>query len=98
MHSRLFGRVIICAALVFAMSAAALAQTGGAQSELSTLQRLDIMRSKLDGMRRSLNSAIASMEPKGSSEKKNPDDPRERLRSLDKEVGSLTAEVSDIRA
>jgi len=98
MHSRLFGHAVICAALILGMSAAALAQTGGAQSELSALQRLDIMRSKLDGMRRSLNSAIASMEPKSSSEKKNPDDPRERLRGLDKEVGSLTAEVSDIRA
>lgn len=30
-------------------------------------------------------------------EKKNADDPRERLRSLDKEVGSLLSEVNDIR-
>ena len=98
MHSRLIGHVIICAALVFAMSAAAVAQTGGAQNELSALQRLDIMRSKLDGMRRSLNSALSSMGPKSSSEKTNPDDPRERLRSLDKEVGSLTAEINDVRS
>jgi outer membrane protein assembly factor BamD len=80
------------------MSAAALGQTGGAQSELSALQRLDVMHSKLEGMRRSLTGAISSMEPKSSSEKKNLDDPRERLRSLDKEVGSLTSEVNDIRS
>jgi outer membrane protein assembly factor BamD len=98
MHSRLFGQLIICAALVFGIAATALAQTGGAQSELPPLQRLDVMRSKLDGMRRSLTSAISSMEPKSSSEKKNPDDPRERLRGLEKEVGSILSEVNDIHS
>jgi len=75
-----------------------LAQRGDTQSELSALQRLDVMGSKLDGMRRSLTSAISGMEPKSASEKKNPDDPRERLHGLDKEVGSLVSEVSDLRA
>jgi len=100
MHSRLFGQLIICATLVLvsaAVPATSVAQTSGAQSEFSALQRLDIMRSKLDGMRRSLTSAISSMEPKDSSEKKNPDDPRERLRGLDKEAGSILSEVNDIR-
>jgi outer membrane protein assembly factor BamD len=101
MHSRFNAHLVICAALVLALAFTALAQGGGAQSELSALQRLDVMRSKLDLMRRSLNSAISSMEPKNAAqsekEKKNPDDPRERLRGLDKEVGSLMSEISEVR-
>ena len=100
MHSRFRVHLVICAALVLALAATALAQ-GTAQSELSALQRLDVMRSKLDLMRRSLNSAISSMEPKntgqGEKEKKNLDDPRERLRGLDKEVGSILSEINEIR-
>ena len=76
------------------------AQGGGSQSELSATQRLEVMRSKLDSLRRSLNSAISGLESQGSQsdkEKKNPDDPRQRLRGLDKEAGSLLSEVSDLR-
>ncbi len=47
MHFRFSAHLIICAALVLALAGAALAQ-GGAQSDLSALQRLDVMRSKLD--------------------------------------------------
>src|SRR6266511_2405315 len=99
MHSRFSAHLLICAALILALASVALAQGGGAQSELSPLQRLDVMRSKLDSMRRSLNGAISSIEPKASNqgEKKDPDDPRERLRGLDKEVGSIMSELSDIR-
>ena len=99
MHSRFSAHLVICAAFIMALAAGALAQGGGTQSELSALQRLDVMRSKLDSMRRSLTSAISSMEPKSASqgEKKNPDDPRERLRGLDKEVGSLMSETSEVR-
>ena len=96
MHSRLSVQSVICAALVLALAATVLAQ-GGAQSELAPLQRMDVMRSKLDGMRRSLTSAISSMPAPSASEKKNPDDPRERLRGLDKEVGSVLSEVNDYR-
>lgn len=101
MHSRFTANFAICAALLLALAGSALAQ-GGAQSELSALQRLDVMRSKLESMRRSLSSAISAMDPKsasqGEKEKKNPDDPRERLRGLDKEVGSILSDVQDIRA
>jgi len=70
-----------------------------AQNSLSNLQRMDIMRSKLESMRRSLDSAIAAVNSKdtGTKEKKNADDPRERLRGLDKEVGSVLNEVNDLR-
>jgi len=100
MHSRLRAHLVICVALILAFVGTALAQRSGAQSELSAVQRLDVMRSKLDLMRRSLTSAMSSIEPKSSAqsekEKKNPDDPRERLRGLDKEVGSILSEVNDI--
>jgi TolA-binding protein len=98
MHSRYSARLVICATLVLALAAAALAQGNSTQSELSPLQRLDVMRSKLDGLRRSLTSAISSLGPQNTSEKKSPDDPRERLRGLDKEVGSVVSEVNDVRA
>jgi outer membrane protein assembly factor BamD len=70
-----------------------------AQSGLSNLQRMDVMRSKLDAMRRSLENAIAAVNAKESSDKsRNPDDPRERLRGLAKEIGSVSSELNDLRA
>lgn len=92
MHSRFFNKLALGTALVLALSGAALAQ-----SDLSAIQRLDVMRSKLDGMHRTLNSAISSLGTT-AGEKKNPDDPRERLRGLDKEVNSVINEVSDVRS
>src|SRR5260370_35889763 len=57
------------------------------------------MRSKLEAMRRSLDSAIAAINAQDTGDKKkNPDDPRERLRSLDKEVGSVLSEVNDLHS
>jgi len=96
MRSGLSARVGICAALVLAFAATVLAQAG-AQSDLAPIQRMDVMRSKLDSMRRSLTSAISSMPAQNASEKKNPDDPRERLRGLEKEVGAVTSELNDLR-
>jgi outer membrane protein assembly factor BamD len=70
-----------------------------AQTGLSNLQRMDIMRSKLESMRRSLDSAVAAINAKDTASKeKNPDDPRERLRGLSKEAGSVLGEVNDLRA
>lgn len=101
MHSRFSAHLLICAALLLALAGTALAQGGGTQNELSAIQRLDVMRSKLDSMRRALTSAISSMEPTNASQnekgKKNLDDPRERLRGLEKEVNSLLSEINEIR-
>lgn len=95
-----FSGLVIGAALVLALTGSALAQGGGTQSDLSPLQRLDVMRSKLDSMRRSLSSAISSMgtAAQGDKNKPNPDDPRVRLQGLEKEVGSIVSEINDIRA
>jgi len=69
------------------------------QSGLTNLQRIDIMRSKLESQRRSLDNAIGGINAKDSSNKeKTADDPRARLRGLEKEVSSLLSEVNDLRA
>src|SRR6266852_3408563 len=87
--------------LAVSFAAAAFAQGGktSIQSGQSNMQRLDVMRSKLEAMRRSLDSAIAAINAKDTGDKKkNPDDPRERLRGLDKEVGSVLSEVNDLHS
>ena len=96
MHSYFGAKLLSCAVLLIALTGITVAQQGG--SDLPTLQRLDVMRSKLESMRRSLNSAVSSMSAPTEQEKKNPDDPRNRLKGLDKEVGSLLSEVNDLRS
>jgi outer membrane protein assembly factor BamD len=83
-------------ALSLSLFVTAFAQGGKQQSELSPAQRLDVMRSKLESMRRSLNSAISTLEPK--DKKESPDDPRARLQGLEKEVNSILSEVNDLHA
>ena len=102
MKSRFIILAVFCA-LVFGFPNTGLAQTQkqGGQTELSTHQRLDVMSSKLDLMRRSLSSALNVLEDKSSKDKDkkpNADDPLVRLKGLEKEVSSVTSEVNDIRS
>lgn len=97
MRYRLIALSLLCVALVCTLSSAALAQATKSTSEISTTQRLEIMRSKLESLRRSLNSGISSMPAPDKKEKVSADSPREILRGLDKEVGSLLSEVNDVR-
>ncbi len=61
MKSRFLILAVFCA-LVFGLPQTGFAQQRpGGQTELSTNQRLDVMSSKLDLMRRSLTSAINAM-------------------------------------
>src|SRR5258708_7576492 len=93
--------LVLALALTLSSSAAGFAQgsRNKAQSDASNAQRLDVMRSRLEAMRRSLDSAIAAVNAKDAGDKtKNPDDPRERLRGLDKEVGSVLSEVNDLHS
>lgn len=96
MKSRLLILAVFCA-LVFGLPTTGIAQRPGGQTELSTGQRLDVMDSKLDLMRRSLSSAIKTMDAKSQEKKTNADDPVVRLKGLQKEVSSLSTEISDIR-
>ncbi|HEX8118504.1 MAG TPA: outer membrane protein assembly factor BamD, partial [Pyrinomonadaceae bacterium] len=93
---------VMCAALLAgALPARALraaAAPAPQQSQLSPIQRLDVMRSRLETMRRTLNSAIAGLNSKDKgSEQANADDPRVRLGGLEKEANKLLNEVADIR-
>src|SRR6185436_15942767 len=97
MNSLFFILVAFCA-LIFGLPATGLAQRPGGQTELSTTQRLDVMSSKLDLMRRSLQAAVNVLEGKTedkSKDKKNADDPVTVLKGLEKEVSSLNSEVND---
>jgi outer membrane protein assembly factor BamD len=99
MKSRLFILAVFCA-LVFGLPNGGFAQKPGGQTEASTSQRLEIMDSKLNLMRRSLSSAVKAMESNvpDKDKKPNADDPVVRLKGLQKEVSSLTSEANDIRS
>lgn len=96
MKSRFLILATFCA-LVLGLPTAGFGQQRQGQTELSTVQRLDVMSSKLDHMRRSLNSALSSMS-QDKSKTPNAEDPAVRLKGLEKEVSSLMSEVNDIRA
>jgi outer membrane protein assembly factor BamD len=70
------------------------------QNDLAPVQRLDVMRSRLEAMKRSLTSAIAGIPQKAQEKNAKPDaeDPRTRLQGLDKEVSSLLSEVNDLHS
>jgi outer membrane protein assembly factor BamD len=97
MKSRFLILAVFCA-LVFGIPETGFAQKPGGQTELSVAQRLDVMSSKLDLLRRSLSSAINVMDDKSKDKKPNPDDPVMRLKGLEKEVSSLNSEINDLRA
>ena len=88
--------VVFC--ILLAVAPVVLAQR--TQTEQSTTQRLDVMTSKLESMRRELNSALSVMNASKSDKdtKPNADDPVVRLKGLEKEVGSTLSEVNDIRS
>ena len=93
--------LVLCAALLGGALpvGAAYGQTGGgssAQSGLTPQQRIEVMRSKLEQLRRTLNSAIAGLNAQDTSGK-DAEDPRARLSGLEKEVSSLHSDVLDIR-
>src|SRR5689334_17062276 len=99
MKSRFIILALFCAAIL-GLSQIALGQqqrTGG-QTELSTAQRLDVMSSKLDLMHRSLNSALGAMPAPDKDKKPNADDSAVRLKSLGKEVSSLSSEVNNLKS
>jgi outer membrane protein assembly factor BamD len=97
MRIRKFLPALLGAAL-FVGAIVAQGQTGSAQSGLTPQQRVEVLRSKLEQTRRTLNSAIAGLNSKDSGDKDaGLDNPRTRLSGLEKEVGSLLSEVMDVR-
>jgi outer membrane protein assembly factor BamD len=103
MHSRNIVSLALSVILIFCCGMVAMAQgTGQGSGEGTPVQRMEVMRSKLESMRRSLNSALASMNSKDSGDKKDgkasADDPSARLRGLEQEASSVLSEVNDLRA
>src|SRR5690242_14864235 len=98
MKSRFIILALFCAAVLGLSQTTFGQQKSGGQTELSTAQRLDVMSSKLDLMRRSLNSALGAMPAPDKDKKPNADDPAVRLKSLEKEVSSLSSEVNNLKS
>lgn len=90
---------LLSVALMVALLGVSRAQTR-TQTDLSPVQRLDVMRSKLEAMKRALTSAIAGIPQKSQDKNAKPDadDPRVRLQNLDKEVSSVLSDVNDLHA
>lgn len=98
MYRFLVASVAICAILLMSVAAplSVRAQQGSAQQsgpDGTPIQRLEVLRSRLEAMRRSLNGALAGFNAKDKNDK-TADDPRERLRGLEKEAGSILSEVN----
>ncbi len=83
------------------LSAAAFGQTKPGDG--TPLQRLDVMREKLDRMRRSLSSVAAAIKEENKDDKSKKDDkdnpgtPLGRLVSLEKEAARLQGDVNNLR-
>ena len=95
-----FLSLLVFSVLVLGLAPSVFAQQPAGTSELSINQRLEVMTSKLETMRRLLSSAISAMPPAEKSNdktKQNADDPLVRLKGLEKEVSTLTSDVNDIR-
>ncbi len=110
MHTRHFAAALaLCAMLLlpsgsFSGSVLQAQGTNSArvQTDGSPAQRLEIMRSRLEALRRSLSGSLATMNARdnGKAEAKSEvsaDDPRQLLRGLDQEANSILSEVSDLR-
>lgn len=101
MRKHLFFSVIAAALIGAAFSASASAQAKPGDG--TPLQRLEVMRQKLDTMRRSLNSSASVLkdENKGDDSKKDDkskaDTPLGRILSLEKDVSRLQSEVNSLR-
>ena len=98
MRLRNFLTATLCAALLLGAVPATAPTAAAAARQLpnSPAQRLDVMRSRLETIRRTLNSAIAGLNAKDKSDE-SADDPRTRLSGLEKETSKLLDEVNDLK-
>jgi len=107
MHTRSFAATLALCAMLVSFSGIVLHAQGtkpapAAQTDGSPAQRLEIMRSRLEALRRSLSGSLANMNAQDNNKAEakkeaSADDPRQLLRGLDQEAGSILSEVSDLR-
>jgi outer membrane protein assembly factor BamD len=101
MFFRVNKAIIVGMILVLSFPLAALAQSK--PNEGTPGQRLDVMRSKLETMRRSLQSAISVIKDENKDDKTKKDDkdkldtPLGRLRALEKETANLQSDINSLR-
>jgi outer membrane assembly lipoprotein YfiO len=80
------------------VSSNAAQQTGG-----TPFQRLEVLRQKLDTMRRSVNGALSTLKDENKGDKSKKDDkasletPTARLKALEKEISGASSEVNNLR-
>lgn len=86
--------IAVLAMILLALAVPSFAQ--GNRSSSSPLQRLEIMRQKLDAIRKSLDSTISVTKKESDEDKDSLDSPLNRLKSLDKEAGNLKSEVNNL--
>ena len=92
--------VLLSLFVVFSFVLPGLAQTKG---DGTISQRLDVMRQKLETMRRSVNSAIAVLKDDSKADKTKKDDktvldtPFGRMKSLEKEISTTISDVNNLR-
>lgn len=90
---------LLAASLILTPNAAAQAKPGDGTPG----QRLEVMRQKLETMRRSLNSSASVLkdenkdDPSKKDDKDKPDSPLGRLLGLEKDVSRLSSEVNSLR-
>ncbi len=92
--------VLLSLTLILSFILPGMAQKAG---DGTITQRLDVMRGKLETMRRSLGSAISALKDDVKEDKSKKDDksqldtPLGRLKSLEKEVSTMQNEVNNLR-
>jgi outer membrane protein assembly factor BamD len=99
MFSKIRFSVLTLSLCMIALSGGLLAQKPG---DGSPSQRLEVMRQKLETIRRSATSAASVLKQEGKEEdgkdvKENPDGPYARLKSIEKEASTLQSEVNSMR-
>jgi outer membrane protein assembly factor BamD len=101
MFFRVNKAIIVGLMLVLSFPLAAAAQSK--PNEGTPAQRLDVLRSKLETMRRSLQSAISVIKDENKDDKAKKDDkekldtPLGRLRALEKETANLQSDINSLR-
>ncbi len=94
-------RIILGLLLLISLAVPVLAQKNDVQGTVA--QRLEVMRQKLETMRRSLSGAASAMKEEKKEDKSKKDDksnletPLGRLKGLEKEAASLQSEVNTTR-
>ncbi|MDQ3087476.1 MAG: outer membrane protein assembly factor BamD, partial [Acidobacteriota bacterium] len=88
-------KIIVLSLLILSFVVPSLAQD-------TPVQRLEVMRQKLDTMRRSLNSAASVLKEENKEDKKKEDKtaldtPLARLKALEKEASTLQSEVNNLK-